>query len=161
MSEKAPTRDLQRWTYEQGNRLAHEAETGKTDNVNRELTQVRGQLTPREYNALISSIRSANTAHVAQEQYDLAGKHVKSLSIPTLIFGDSPKDKDKFPDHIAGRILADGKKETVEEPKSEKALQAERAAKIDQRMKETGNYGPAWGGDDDAAFRHVLNLKRN
>ncbi len=154
MSEKAaPTRDLKQWTFEQGNRLAREAETGNIANVNRELSDVRNQLTPREYNALISGIQSANTARVAQDQYDLQGKRVKSLTVPTLILEDSPKDKDKLPDHVAGRILADGKRETVEAPKA-----PEKPAK---RVGDDGNYPMPWSeAMADKAWRDVLNPER-
>ncbi len=151
MSEKAaPTRDLKQWTFEQGNRLAREAETGSIDNVNRELSQVRSQLSPREYNALISGIQSANTARVAQDQYDLQGKQVKKLTVPTLILEDSPRDKDKLPDHVAGRVLADGKKETFEEPKPQ--------AKPAKRVGDDGNYPMPWSeAMADKAWRDVLN----
>ncbi len=149
MSEKAPTRDLKQWTFEQGNRLAREAETGSIANVNRELSEVRNQLTPREYNALISGIQSANTARVAQDQYDLQGKRVKSLTVPTLILEDSPRDKDKLPDHVAGRVLADGKKETFEAPKT--------PATPAKRVGDDGNYPLPWSeAMADKAYRDVL-----
>jgi hypothetical protein len=151
MSEKAaPTRDLKQWTFEQGNRLAREAETGSIDNVNRELSQVRSQLSPREYNALISGIQSANTARVAQDQYDLQGKQVKKLTVPTLILEDSPHDKDKLPDHVAGRVLADGKKESFEAPKT--------PATPAKRVGDDGNYYFPWSAAMGAkAFDDVLN----
>lgn len=150
MSEKAaPTRDLKQWTFEQGNRLAREAETGSIATVNQELSQVRSQLSPREYNALISGIQSANTARVAQDQYDLQGKHVKKLTVPTLILEDSPEDKDKLPDRVGGRILADGKRETFEEPKA--------PAKPVKRIGDDGNYPLPWSeAMADKAFRDVL-----
>lgn len=150
MSEKTATRDLKHWNYEQGNRLAREAETGSIDNVNRQLYQVRSQLSPKEYNDLINSIQSANTARVAQDKYDLEGKHVKRLTVPTLILSDSPMDNDTLPDHVSGRTLVDGRRETFAEPKPE--------AKPAKRVGDDGNYPMPWSeAMADKAWRDVLN----
>lgn len=149
MSEKTAA-TLQRQYFEQGDRMAREAEAGGMHNVNRELAEFRNAkgVTPEKYNALIKSIQSANTAHVAQDQYDLQGKQVKKLTVPTLILADSEADADKLPDHIAGYILG-GKKVEAEEPKLAKPQP--------QKTLKDGDYPLPWSEKmADKAWRDVL-----
>lgn len=148
--------------------MAHQAEQGHITAINDELAKFRNQKTtsPEKYNALITSIQSANIVHLDEDRRNLNSKQVSALTIPRLIFMDSKTDKDTLPDHIGMSILPDGTRTAAAEPnteKSERAERAEEAAKVDQRMKETGNYGPRYGageGPANAAFEHVLNLKK-
>jgi hypothetical protein len=146
MSERTAA-TLQTKFFDDGNRLAREAETGSMQRVNQELAQFRETLSALEYNALIKSIQSSNTARVAQDQYDLAGGQVSRLTVPTLILEDSKTDRDKLPDHIGGRILSD-KKQAAQEPKP-----ATPAAKAFR----DGDYPLPWSeAMADKAFRDVL-----
>jgi len=157
MSDAAKV-DLQAKYFEQGHRMAREAESGSFEAVNKELATIRGQIKPAEYNALINSIRSANTAHVAEDQ-SKNRKDPSKLSVPTLLLEDSPTDSDKLPDHIAGRILADGHVQSEgasAERKNPSQITDSRTA-IDDKMRQTGNYPMPWSeASADAAWRHVL-----
>lgn len=138
--------------FEQGNRMAREAETGSMQSVNKELADLRKTLSAPQYNALIKSIESANTAHVAQDQYDLKGKQVSRLTVPTLILEDSKADRDRLPDHIAGRILSD-KKETPEAPKP--------AAPGGAKTFKDGDYPLPWSeAAANRAWNDVLNPRK-
>lgn len=155
MSDK-PSGDLQARFYDAGHKLAREAETGSISNVNKELQQFRDSHTPKEFNALIQSIQSANAADVAEDRNNLAGKRVSQLSVPTLILEDT--NKDKHPDRIAGRIVADAPK--ADAPN---ANGIGSSAKPDQTKhgRETGNYGSGWNPAlANQAFDDVLNLRR-
>jgi len=151
MSEKAAA-PLQTKFFEQGNRLAREAEAGSMQRVNQELADFRKTLSAPEFNALIKSIQSANTARVAQDQYDLKGKKVNELTVPTLILVDSKEDKDKLPDRIGVIILADGK---------ERAEQAAPAKPVPTKTLKDGDYPLPWSEAMAAkAFDDVLNPKK-
>ena len=124
--------------------------------------------TPNEFNALISAIAAANTAHVAIDQMDVAATRVKSATVPTLILADSPKDKDKLPDHVAGRIVAYPAKLAEEAGRPTSVMDAfpkvevsDAAKEGRKRMRETGNYGFGWSeAAAAAAYEDVLYPRR-
>lgn len=91
--------------YDQGQRLAFKAETASIEAVNGELASFRGCHTAAEYNALISSIQSANGEHVAADRTKVCTGEATALTVPTLILTDSPDDADSLPDHIAARVV--------------------------------------------------------
>lgn len=158
MSDKAKAGDLQARFYEQGHRMAREAETDSYESVNTELAAIRQQIKPAEYNALINSIRSANTAHVAEDQMR-SGNDPTKFTIPRLLIEDSPKDKDKLPDHIAGRVLFNGPKQAEQQPTPRTQPTQDRNGResFDDRMRRTGSYPMPWSeAAADAAWRHVL-----
>ncbi len=148
--------------------MANQAEAGSITAVNDELAKFRAEhrRSPEKYNALLTSIQSANEFHLHEDKRKLNSKEVGTLTIPRLIWSDSKKDADDKPDHIGMSIVPNGSVITAEEPKAAEKpekTRAERAAEVDARMKETGNYGLRWGAGDGpamAASDHVLNLKK-
>lgn len=157
MSDKAKV-DLQTRYFEQGHRMAREAETGSYESVNKELATLRSQIKPAEYNALIRSIQSANVAHVAEDQ-QRSGNDPSKFKIPTLILSDSPKDKDKLPDHIGGRILTNGPRqaEQAPTPRTQPGQTADGRETVAERMRRTGSYPMPWSeAAADAAWKDVL-----
>lgn len=157
MSDKAKV-DLPARYFEQGHRMASEAETGSFEAVNKELATLRSQIKPAEYNALIRSIQSANIAHVAEDQ-QRNSKDPSKLRVPTLILEDSPKDKDKLPDHIGGRVLHNGPRqaEQTPTPRTQPGQAADGRETVAERMRRTGNYPMPWSeAAADAAWKDVL-----